>query len=119
MNTDPDLPDVSLYSSASSKVTSVSGVKPLKGYADSDAEKKRQRRTTETDFRKRLSEAIGVLQAREARHSLDFDLVELDGELAVSIANAAGERIGLMPAEEAVDRAETGDETAFFVNREC
>lgn len=119
MSTDPDLPDVASFSSLSSKVTSVAGVKPLKGFADSNADEKKRRRSTEMDFRKKLLAAIDVLQEREARHSLAFELVELDGELTVSIASASGERIGLMAAEDAVNRAESGDETAFFVDYEC
>ena len=115
MNTDPDLPEVPTFR----KVTAVADVKPFKGFTEVDGKDKRRRKTTEMNFRKKLLEAIAVLQKREARHGLAFEPVELDGALAVAMVDADGEQIGLMTAEEAVVRAETGSETAFFIDREC
>lgn len=91
----------------------------MKGFVGSDADKKKHRRATEMDFRKKLQAAILVLQEREARHEMGFEMVELDGELAVTVLDATGESIGLMMADDAISRADSGDETAFFIDREC
>ena len=119
MHRDSDLPDLSSLSSPFTQVTSVAGVKPVKGFSNSRDDEKKHRRPAETDFRKKLVEAIGVLREREAKHALQFELAEYDGELVVSIISQSGEPLGLMSAEDALNRAVTGDETAFFINKEC
>ena len=115
MSSEPDLPSVSL----SRKVTPLAEQKPIQGYPEPRLGERKQRRSAEVDFRKRLQDAIALLQEREAKHDLAFDLVELNGDLAVSITDATGESVGVMTGDHAIARAASGDDSAFFIDEEC